>query len=280
MSITSPPVHGIHTWLVKAAWDARKSGMAVAEAATMLYAFEHQLRRPYQRGEVEAAVRTVYRTQLDQRPRQPKAPRVEWNARETARIHREHPATIEHWRSRTFTPEPWRLWPSMVLSLLFADSQALVCAGRSISWFETATLAELGNLAGWQLVVPGLMTARYGTTQTGRRSMHTLDNTGPRRFIVCDFDEPPPEQHPSIIAFLARFREPSIVMSSGGKGIHAWFPVTGSAADDRIFWRLAIGLGADAALERNRSQFVRMPNGTRDNGNHQVVHYLNPRAGR
>lgn len=33
------------------------------------------------------------------------------------------------------------------------------------------------------------MTAEYGVTQEGKRSKHTLANTGPRRYLVCEFDQ-------------------------------------------------------------------------------------------
>ena len=37
----------------------------------------------------------------------------------------------------------------------------------------------------------------------------------------------------------------------------------------------AVSLGADRATW-TRSQFVRMPDGTRDNGNRQAVYFFNP----
>jgi hypothetical protein len=39
----------------------------------------------------------------------------------------------------------------------------------------------------------------------------------------------------------------------------------------------AASIGADHATW-TRSQFVRMPDGTRDNGNRQTVHFFNPEA--
>jgi hypothetical protein len=39
--------------------------------------------------------------------------------------------------------------------------------------------------------------------------------------------------------------------------------------------RYAVSLGADAATW-TRSQFVRMPDGLRENGNRQVVYFFNP----
>ena len=40
------------------------------------------------------------------------------------------------------------------------------------------------------------------------------------------------------------------------------------------FFRYAVSLGADHA-DMDRSQFVRMPDGRRDNGKRQVVYFLN-----
>ena len=43
----------------------------------------------------------------------------------------------------------------------------------------------------------------------------------------------------------------------------------------RTFMEYAVSLGADRAMW-TRSQFARMPDGTRDNGNRQTVFYFNP----
>jgi hypothetical protein len=253
--------------------------MRQQEACAILYGYESTLRRRFQPREVEDAVALVYGTPVIQCrdfPKKPVAP--VWNAKETERIHKADPRTVSEWKGLTEVPEPWHLWPSQVLRLLFAEPETLVCAGRSNSQFQTRTMIEHGNLAGWQLVVPAPMVCRCGFTKKGNLSEHSLANTGRRRFIVCDFDCPPPEQHASIVAHLAKFRTPALVMSSGGKSLHAWFAVTECETDNANFWKLAIALGADPALERNPSQFVRMPNGARDNGNRQLVHYLNTRA--
>lgn len=273
--IPAPPVDGIHLWLPSAARACFKAGMSDAEACSVLYGYESILRRRYQRGEVEDAVALVYSSPRQApRDRERKSVIPAWNAKETERIHKANPVTVQDWRNLTEVPEPWHLWPSIVLRLLFAQPETLVCAGRSNSDFATRTMIEHGNLSGLQLVVPGPMACRWGLTKEGKQSEHCLANTGKRRFIVCDFDSPPPEQHASIVAHLAKYRTPALVMSSGGKSLHAWFPVTKHETDNRNFWRLAIALGADPALMRNPSQFVRMPNGSRDNGNPQSVHFL------
>jgi hypothetical protein len=102
--------------------------------------------------------------------------------------------------------------------------------------------------------------------------MHCLDNCGPRRFCVCDFDEPKSEDHPSIVWQLRKTFDLVMALSSGGKSLHAWFWVEPDEEED--FWKAAIPLGADPALMRNRSSFVRIPYGTRDNGNRQNVIYF------
>jgi hypothetical protein len=65
-----------------------------------------------------------------------------------------------------------------------------------------------------------------------------------------------------------------MALSSGGKSLHAWFEV--AKDEEESFWKLAISLGADPALMRNRSSFVRIPLGKRDNGNLQRIIHFNP----
>ena len=63
-----------------------------------------------------------------------------------------------------------------------------------------------------------------------------------------------------------------MALSSGGKSLHAWFWIEADEEED--FWKAAIPMGADPALMRNRSSFVRIPFGTRENGNRQNVIYF------
>jgi hypothetical protein len=66
-----------------------------------------------------------------------------------------------------------------------------------------------------------------------------------------------------------------MVIKSGGKGLHGWY-ATETQDRDAQFWNLAIMAGADAAIRQNRGQAVRLPMGTRNNGNSQSVVYFNP----
>lgn len=278
-SFPPPPENGLHTWLLQAAWHCRKTGVSADDAAARLTGYDGQLRRRFQAGEVADAVAKAYgaRPAEASRPysRLPFIP--PWNAAETARLHHSLRATTADLTALSADREPKSYHPRTLLEKLFPDPDGLICIGESAFRFKTARLRDHRHYREKQLIVPAYMTAEYGKTAAGKRSMHAKSNTGPPRYIVCDFDEPPPEQQPSIILHLMAFRRPAIVLSSGGKSLHAWFPVT-DPAGDRLFWTLCIALGADPALQRNPSQFVRLPNGTRDNGTRQTLLYFDPAA--
>ena len=71
-----------------------------------------------------------------------------------------------------------------IIDTLF-PGDPLLCAGRSNSDFDTRLRLEWrGELGAMQLIVPSPMTARTGRTQEGKQSAHTLESTGPRRFLV------------------------------------------------------------------------------------------------
>ena len=67
-----------------------------------------------------------------------------------------------------------------------------------------------------------------------------------------------------------------LFLDSGGKSGHSWFLVRGlPLSAQRAFFAEAVRLGADPQLWC-RSQFVRLPDGRRENGRRQSVFYFNP----
>jgi hypothetical protein len=158
-------------------------------------------------------------------------------------------------------------------------NDALLCCGASIREFDTKPREQWrGKLAELALIVPSPMTAPTGLTKDGRESAHTLNNTGPRRFLICEFDTGDADEHAALLLHLAEYAALVCAVHSGGKSLHGWFAVPGLAEDVILrFFRYAVSLGADPATW-TRSQFVRMPDGTRDNGNRQTVFFLNFRA--
>ena len=164
-----------------------------------------------------------------------------------------------------------------VIDLLFPDSP-LLCTGSSPYEFGTKAREEWrGKLASMQLIVPSPMTERVGITKSGKKSAHSLDNTGPRKFLVIEFDEGTFDEHAAILIHLAKQAPLVMALMSGNKSLHGWFYVERSPEKLQLgFMRYAVSLGADPQLWV-RSQFARIPDGFRvDKEKLQSVIYLNP----
>jgi len=168
---------------------------------------------------------------------------------------------------------------TMVMDALWGHPgvDPLVCAGRSAYSFTTRPWSEIREAIGTlPLIVPSPMTARTGLTQKGKVSEHTLTNTGLRKYLVIEQDKGTDHEQASILLHLATMAPMAVVCSSGGKSLHGWFNVEG-IPEERVapFFAYAVKIGADPALW-TRSQFARIPGGTRDNGNRQSVLFFNP----
>lgn len=141
----------------------------------------------------------------------------------------------------------------------------LLCCGHYIDRdFGTGTREEWrGKLAAQQFIVPSPMIAEEGRTQDGRASVRCLDNTGPRRFLVIEFDQGTIDTHAAVLWHLARMAPLVLAVHSGGKSLHGWFSCAGADEEKlRRFMRYSTMLGADPATW-TRCQFVRMPDGRR-----------------
>jgi hypothetical protein len=142
------------------------------------------------------------------------------------------------------------------------------------------------------------MTREQGTKSDGGKSQRCLDNTGPRENVVIEFDISGTGDwapyiadwknkgitvHDANVALLielalqGRPRLPlGLAVDSGGKSVHAWYPCAGLTDEQlRPFMARAVRLGADKATW-TRCQLVRMPDGMRNNGNRQRVHFFAP----
>src|SRR5207248_3209165 len=75
---------------------------------------------------------------------------------------------------------------------------------------------------------------------------------------------------------LSRYAPLVLVVHSGGKSLHGWFHAEGQPEAKLLkFMRYAVSIGADPATW-SRCQLVRLPDGTREDGKRQRVHYFNP----
>jgi hypothetical protein len=79
-----------------------------------------------------------------------------------------------------------------------------------------------------------------------------------------------------VLVHLASLAPLALAVHSGSKSIHGWFYCAGQPEERlRSFMNGAVSIGADRATW-TRSQFVRMPDGTREGGARQAVYFFNP----
>lgn len=182
-----------------------------------------------------------------------------------------------------------------VIDILFPGNP-LLCCGWSRHRFDTRARDHWYRMDTLEFIVPNPMNERKGLTLRGKFSAHALSATGPRRFLVVEFDF---DARKSVAAkrFLARLqsdgrdvrdlcaalllhlaeKEPmAMAVHSGRRSMHGWFFCAG-VSEDRVrhFMEYAVCLGADAATW-TRSQFVRMPDGLRNRRTRQPILFLNP----
>jgi hypothetical protein len=165
-----------------------------------------------------------------------------------------------------------------VIDILFPGNP-LLCVGLTNCNFDTRLRESWrGRLSRRQFIVPSPMTKDVGMTKDGKRSRHTLDNTGPRRFLVTEFDKGTFDEQAAILAHLGNYAPLAMIVYSGSKSLHGWFFVQ-VQPDSKIesLFLYAVSLGADRATW-TRSQFVRLPDGQRNNGKRQEVIYFNPQT--
>jgi hypothetical protein len=154
----------------------------------------------------------------------------------------------------------------------------LLCCGKTQADFDTKPRSQWrGELAPMQFIVPSPMTAWVGKTQSGKESTHTKESTGARWFLVIEQDIGTVDEQAAVLWHLASYAPLALAVHSGGKSIHGWFYCQGQDEEKvlRPFMRLAVSLGADHATW-TKSQFVRLPDGTRSDGRRQAVYYFRP----
>ncbi|MGH8092258.1 MAG: hypothetical protein ACREIF_02130 [Chthoniobacterales bacterium] len=234
---------------------------------------------PLKQGEIERAVENSRATAWQ--PGQPASARssARWpalNREQREATVRASGGLVDLWEVSSARLDDNRGRTEAIIDRLFPGNP-LLCVGRSNSEFTTRERESLrGQLGAKQFIVPSPMSARTGTTQEGRFSEHSLNNTGPRRFLVIEFDQGTTDEHAAILLHLAGRAPLALAVHSGGKSLHGWF-YCAAQPEERLhdFMRYAVMLGADPATW-TRSQFVRMPDGLRENGKRQTVYFFNP----
>jgi len=272
---------GVHRWLLGRANQCRSRGLTPDSAADVLAEESRTCGRRVPSREIADAVNVAF-------DRPGCAPRTCTSAKTWPKP---DPRLIQQAESSGLgLPDLWEASPiriedndshtEQIIDLLF-PRDPLLCCGWAMDNFDTRPReAWRGDMAGMQLIVPSPMSKVEGITKDGRLSRHCLDNTGPRKYLVVEFDQGTPDQHAARLLWLAERAPLVLVVHSGGKSLHGWFRCRG-ASDGvlRKFMRVAVMIGGDPATW-TRSQFVRMPDGQRDNGKRQTVFYVDQEAAR
>lgn len=271
---------GVHQWLFKTARQLH-AHMPAGEIVRLLEDRVANCGRNVSRAEILSAVQNsiscAWHPNYGPAPAPsactPKWPRLNRQRRED--ILRNGRGLVDLWELSWPRLEDDEQHTEEILDRLFPGN-LLLCCGKSSREFDTKPREQWrGQLSQLSFIVPSPMSSVSGVTRDGRPSRHTLANTGPRRFLVCEFDTGAVDDHAALLLHLATLAPLACAVHSGGKSLHGWFYVQGlpDAAVERFF-RYAVSLGADPATW-TRSQFVRMPDGLRDNGKRQTVFYLN-----
>jgi hypothetical protein len=213
------------------------------------------------------------------------------------RIAREGHGLVDLWEASPFRLETNSARTVEIIDLLFPDDPLLCCGWRR-HYFDTRPKRRWYKPEALQFIVPNPMSTLQGITRSGNTSAHSLSNTGPRRFLVIefDFDSSRSLAEAELIAELSKENQDvsdlcaglllhlaeraplTLVLHSGGKSLHGWFYCAGQPEESlRRFMNYAVSMGADK-MTWPKSQFVRMPDGKRENGRRQTVYFFNPRV--
>ncbi len=277
-----PPLHGIHNSLF--GFACRCAEEEYSEEETRQFILEgirtHVMRRDVEEYEVRSQIRNAFNkingtSYIEEEPRYTSA---RYNYRDALAVFEARRATVQDLRGLSSSAAPHD--PKGALEALFSREDWV---NLGFSKKKTVTL----KLEEWlqhpqfnrlEFLVPNPMTGRHGTTRNGlTRRPRTRANTGARRWVIIDLDEPDKEWQPSLILELAEYcgELPALVVSTGGKGLHAWWSITGSSEEAiHDFEDEAIRLGTDRVFigENSRMQMCRLPQATRkENGNLQEI---------
>jgi hypothetical protein len=277
------PGTGFNPGLMPVIWQLRRLKVSPETALEKLHETADGLGLPdNRRKEIDIAVAKVYEAEPDGNYTESswKHPGQNWNSIKDA-------LREDHRVDNLFTNE-YSCWE--YLKMLFPDRRSLICFG--LNQFTAVTKIRDSEIRPErnQFIVPSPMSAIFGYNQDGELSTQCLENTGPRRFLVVEWDiaryrkdtkvrtkwYPLIEQAwhnersvkdmcVTLLRHASRVKQfpLTMIVDSANKSLQGWF----FAADKdeeflKDFFSYALRLGADEATW-TKSQFVRMPRGLR-----------------
>lgn len=269
--LSCPPEHGqgVHQWLFKVArhLHAHRDSETICD---LLAAAVDGCGRDVPRSEIADAVESAKAVAWEPTGRSHKPatrPRPKWPEMDRERI-----AELERQDPFALTALNYLSPVSIhshihdadcLLERLFPGDPLLCVAQGHPKTAQTLRRSEITNAGQFSHIVPSPMTKPEGLNKKGNPTPRCLENTGPRNYLVAEFDEANHGQQCAVIRYLATIAPLVMVVDSAGKSLHAWFNCSGiDETKIRKFFRYAVSLGADDATW-TRCQLVRMPLGYR-----------------
>ncbi len=204
-------------WLYYAARTAVEQGLTDSEAEAIIE--QMMSRPPFPASEVKDALRSA-------RGGRSEAATPQWpsvNVAQVEALTRRGMTVRGLWEASPFPCCTGENHTEEAIDALFPGNP-LLCVGQTPSICRTAKRQKLkGSLKNFALIVPSPMTAEVGLTNDGRKSPHSLSNTGARRYLVIENDQGSLDQQAAIIGHLAGFAPLAAVVFSGSKSLHGWF---------------------------------------------------------
>jgi hypothetical protein len=251
-----PSGHGVHNFVFHAACCAVEAGLTDEQAEPIIE--QMMTRYPNPATEIEDALRSARGER--------RASGIAWppvNDEQVEAIAQEGMRVLDFWEASPFPMRAEESRTEEIIDVLFADNP-LLCVGQTAKWFSTRRREKWrGMLHKYALIVPSPMTSETGLTKSGHQSYHSLNNTGPRRFLIIEADRGNLDQQAAVIGHLGSSAPLAAVVFSGSRSLHGYF-VCGRTPEETLlrFMKYAVSLGADKKMWLP-SQFCRIPDGRR-----------------
>lgn len=181
----------------------------------------------------------------------------------------------DNWPESTWDAGDW-------LDILFPGAEWICLAKSDLSSALTRRRDKWAfREYGYTYVVPSAMTGPQGTGLDGRITSRCLANTGPRQWLVIEFDTGTADEQAALHWYLdsmaagAGWPRLKLAVHSGNKSLHGWYgPVTSEDEARDLFAFARLYCGCDLHTWP-KCQLVRLPEGVSAKGVRQRVHFHN-----
>ena len=246
---------GLNEWLAKGA--RMTSDIAPNESFDLLAEVVDAKGGKHDARAIWRAINKIRGTQYNGGPSKPAWPEPDLDLIEQITLNHiwDIPSALATLENRSPERRLDKLTTDQIVRRLF-PANALLSIGFDTSSTSVSPLSQIKNLHKFPLIVPSPMLARFGLTQDGKQSGRCLDNTGPRRFLITEFDFKPTDKqgNPSIwaalielwkaqgmtvqdaaaaiILHLAQYGPLVMVVYSGSVSLHAWWITAGWSEEE------------------------------------------------